>query len=183
MKNLLLIVDMQNDFVDGKLANPMAKEIVPKICDYIRFNFTRIIPSENKDNKIVLTRDTHDENYLHTQEGKQLPIEHGIEGTAGWCVVDEIIDAVRKSGIDYEYVNKPTFGYMYWGDRLQHDTPETIYVCGTLTSMCVLSQVLILKATFPETKIVVLGGLCADLDEERHNAALNVMRACQCEVR
>lgn len=191
MKEVLLVVDMQHDFVDGSLANPNAQTIVPKICNYILTDFKHRIKDMHdirgyttKDFHIILTKDTHSDNYLNTPEGRKLPVEHTIEETSGWCVVEDIIKAVRESGISYNYIHKRNFGYVDWEHALMEngELPEKIYICGTVTSICVVSNALILKALLPNAEIVVLSDLCADMDDEGQKAALKVMKNCQIEV-
>ena len=117
MKKLLVIVDMQNDFVDGALANPEAKKIIKKIKKY----------AESFDGDIVFTRDTHTKNYMETQEGKNLPVPHCIRGTEGWQIVDELKDIPAK----YCF-NKPTFGSMDLAKMIKREYADAeIYFCGT----------------------------------------------------
>lgn len=168
---ILIIIDMQNDFISGSLANKDAEAIVEPICKYI----------ENFKGHIFCTRDTHDTNYLKTSEGKKLPIEHCIKNTAGWCIDDRIQKALR--GRDVGYIDKPTFGSLEWEKSYNdHLTYCDIYLCGTCTDICVISNTLLLKAMRPEANIFVLKDLCAGVTKEKHEAALEVMRSCQVEV-
>mgnify|MGYP003291747523 CR=1 FL=1 len=170
---ILVIVDMQQDFISGSLANPAAEKIVEPICN--------LIENEEYD-KIILTRDTHDENYLNSPEGKKLPIEHCLEQTSGWCVDSRILKALR--GKKYTYENKHNFGFTGWNMSYGSFNCENIEItiCGTVTSICVVSNAIIMKAQFPNANIKVIGDLCADITPENHEAALAVMRACQIEV-
>lgn len=171
-KKVLIIIDMQNDFIDGSLANPAAQVIVPGICELI----------ETGDyNEIILTRDTHAEDYLTTAEGKKLPIEHCIYGTQGWEVNSEIVKAVNAKQVANSYINKPTFGYLHWNKLSNLDEADVDFV-GTCTDICVVSNALIVKATFPNANVRVLGNLCAGLTPEKHEAALNTMSSCQIKV-
>ena len=165
---LLVIVDMQNDFIDGSLSNPAAQAIVPGIVELLK--------SWNGD--IIATRDTHQDNYLKTQEGKNLPIKHCIEYTEGWEINSDILMAMPMSRSSI--VDKPTFGSLGW-ITCANDYDE-IYLCGTCTDICVVSNALIIKACAPETKVKVFGNLCAGLTKEKHEAALEVMRSCQVEI-
>lgn len=170
---VLVIVDMQQDFISGSLANPAAEKIVDPICNLIE---------KEKYDKIILTRDTHDENYLNSPEGKKLPIEHCVEQTSGWCVDDRILKALR--GKKYTYENKHNFGFTGWSMCYGSFNNENIEItlCGTVTSICVVSNAIIMKAQFPNATIKVIGDLCADITPENHEAALAVMKACQIEV-
>lgn len=171
---ILIIVDMQNDFITGALANPDAQKIVQPICDYIK-DFDGL--------DIVCTRDTHKDNYLFTAEGKNLPIKHCIEGTSGWCLEENIRQTIVNAGHEPFYVNKRTFGFKDWDMLSMITKANEIIMVGTCTDICVISNALILKALTPEAKITVLKDLCAGLTKEKHEAALEVMRSCQIEVK
>lgn len=158
-----IIIDMQNGFTTGSLKNDAATAIIPKIAEEAK-NFKK------KGYEIIATRDTHQKNYLETQEGKFLPVEHCIEGTDDWQVASEIALLCDK------FINKPTFGFKDWEKVLT--SPEEIHLCGTCTSICVASNFSILKATFPEVPIYVHKDLCACLTSETNAAALTVMK-CQ----
>lgn len=177
MKNkLLIVVDMQNDFVTGSLANPAAEKIIPNIVEKLKIkDYTYLI----------FTRDTHQKNYLETQEGKNLPVEHCIEGTKGWEIVSELQEFTKNAFI----IDKPTFGYKDWKAKLNElfddennqpgDFPEEIELCGTVSSICVASNATILKSLYPEMSISVLKDLCADLSPEGHEAAMKVLNSQQ----
>ena len=171
----LIIVDMQNDFISGSLANEAAQRIVKPLANYIKeFQGT-----------MIFTRDTHSEDYLDTYEGKNLPVKHCIMDTDGWQINDELLDAVISKEKHAYVFDKPTFGY---ASRLanfikQFDQyPTSIEFTGTCTDICVISNVLGLKEFFPEIDIIVHSNLCAGLSEEKHNAALEVMKSCQVKV-
>ena len=166
----LIVVDMQNDFIDGALANPAAAAIIPDMVEYIK----------NFGGDIICTRDTHYTDYLLTQEGKKLPIPHCICDTKGWELNDAIFDAVRKD--DFTVVNKESFGDISTICYELYRDVDEIYLCGTCTDICVISIALNLKAKYPETKIYCLGNLCAGVTPESHAAALTVMKMCQIEV-
>lgn len=170
---VLVIIDMQQDFISGSLANPAAEKIVEPIC--------KMLEKEHFD-RIILTRDTHDDDYLNTPEGKKLPIEHCIKETSGWCVDSRILKALRNKG--YLYENKHNFGIPNWNMCYSTFDNENIEItlCGTVTSICVVSNAIIMKAQFPKADIKVIGNLCADITPENHEAALAVMKACQIEV-
>ena len=173
---LLIVVDMQNDFVTGSLANHAAEKIIPNIVEKLRAeDYTYLI----------FTRDTHQNNYLKTQEGKNLPFEHCIEGTKGWEIIPELQEFTKNAFI----VDKPTFGYKDWENKLNElfadennhpdDFPEEIELCGVCTAICVSSNATILKSLYPEMPIFIDSNCCACLSEDTHNAALEVMKTQQ----
>ena len=183
MRRILIVIDMQKDFIDGSLANPDAQAIVKPMADLIsRFS-----------GDIIFTRDTHSYDYLNTAEGKKLPIEHCIDGTAGWTIHQDLINSARESHPDMSHVyvfGKTTFGA---ASALASEITSNIYsaagmgnaviyVCGTCTDICVVSNVLGLKEHFPETKICVIEDLCAGLTKEKHNAANEGMKSCQVDI-
>lgn len=169
MKRLLVIVDMQNDFIDGSLANKDAEAIVPGICKLIK----------EWDGDIVCTLDTHLDNYLDTFEGTHLPIKHCIKQTKGWLLNKDIREALV--GKKFDYLEKETFGSDLLG-LIYNDYDEVAFV-GTCTDICVISNVLIYKARSSKTPITVFADLCAGLTPEKHEAALNVMESCQVDIR
>lgn len=168
MKKALIVIDMQNDFVTGALANPAAEAIVKPIAKKVK----------SFDGTIIATRDTHDADYLKSPEGVKLPVEHCIKNTDGWKVVPEI-EAAIKVKQDFRYLDKPTFGMPRDWNLGTYDEVEVV---GTCTDICVVSNVLLLKALYPALSIKVHANLCAGLSEEKHLAALEVMRSCQVEV-
>ena len=166
----LIVVDMQNDFVTGSLANPAAQEIIQFIKSEIE---------SGKYSNILFTQDTHHEGYLNTQEGHNLPIEHCIRGTHGWEIVDELKDYASHSNT----IQKPSFGFVgWWHDEYGLLETEEIVLLGTCTDICVLSNALIIKTLWPEKPITVLAKGCAGVTKEKHEAALEVMRSCQINV-
>ena len=172
MAKTLIIIDMQNDFITGGLGSEAAQNIVEPLCDYIT-NF-------NSNENIICTRDTHDWNYLNTLEGQNLPIEHCIQDTAGWCIDDRILKALREKR--YNIINKNHFGTLEWKSISYMITSE-IEICGVCTDICVISNAIILRTIFPEAKITVLSDLCAGTSEEHHKQALEIMYQCDIEVR
>ena len=165
----LIVVDMQNDFIDGVLGTKEAIAIVPnvkkKIAEYIA-----------NGNKILYTRDSHNEDYMRTNEGKHLPIKHCVIGSHGWRVADEI------ENIDCEHIDKPNFGWTGWYDYYPELAMGDIELIGLCTDICVVSNALMLKAMFPETNIFVDASCCAGVTPETHKAALLTMKMCQIEV-
>lgn len=161
----LIVVDMQNDFISESLGTKEAQAIVSnvkkKIAEYM-----------DRGDEIIFTRDTHFKNYLETNEGKHLPVEHCIEGTYGWMIAD---------GLEVEncrYIDKPTFGWTHWNVR----NFEEIEIIGLCTDICVVSNALILKAQFPEINITVDASCCAGVTPESHKASLLTMKMCQINV-
>lgn len=175
-KKVLVVVDMQNDFIDGSLANPMAQTIVHKVAKYVS-TFKGLI---------VFTRDTHDEDYLNTREGKHLPVPHCIALTDGWQINEKIYEAAENNpNAEILRVNKSTFSAgspLYAAIKTKCEFPDEIQICGTCTDICVVSNALSLVGSFVKANIVVLADLCAGLTKEKHEAALEVMRSCQIEV-
>ena len=172
----LIVVDMQNDFITGALANPAAEAIVPKIAEYV----------SKWNGHLILTRDTHHSDYLDTMEGKNLPVKHCIEGTEGWDIVNEIDSVINwVEAEDVTYIDKPTFGYVQ-GIKNYIDSltgyPTSIELCGTCTDICVVSNALGLKEAYPECQIIVHKDMCAGVTPESHNAALKVMEMCQVKI-
>ena len=165
MKKTLIVVDMQKDFIDGSLGTKEAVAIVNNVKKKIKEY------QENGD-EIIFTRDTHQTDYLNTNEGKHLPVEHCIEGTDGWKIREEL----EVQGAIY--INKPTFGYLNW-DEYNLEEVELIGLC---TDICVVSNALIIKAMYPEIKVTVDASCCAGVTPESHAAALTTMKMCQVEV-
>lgn len=163
----LLVIDMQNDFVDGALGTKEAQAIVPYVKE-------KIEQRRKEGYRVIFTRDTHFEDYLETQEGKKLPVPHCKIMTDGW----QIVDGLWKQGD--EIVCKLSFGYCDWWKTL-YDVEE-IELVGLCTGICVSSNALILKAYFPEVPIKVDPRGCACVTVESHNAALLTMKMCQIEV-
>lgn len=165
MKRTLIVVDMQKDFIDGALGTKEAVAIVDNVKK-------KIAEYQANGDEIIFTRDTHQADYLKTNEGKHLPVEHCIEGTEGW----KIWEGLEVPGASY--IDKPTFGYMNWAE---YDLQE-VEMVGLCTDICVVSNALIIKATFPEIKVSVDASCCAGVTPESHAAALVTMKMCQVEV-
>ena len=178
MKKITIVIDMQNDFLTGSLANPDAVSIIPSVLDQIK----------NSD-YVMYTRDTHGENYLDTHEGKNLPVPHCVEGTHGWQIVDEL-DPQNITDIKmWHIVNKPTFGDvniwmdMYFADLVNWNGEGVeVTFCGTCTDICVVSNAMIVKSLYPELVVNVKADACAGLTPEKHKAALDVMSSCQINI-
>jgi nicotinamidase-related amidase len=162
-----IVIDMQNGFTTGSLANPAAQEIIPRIKEEIE-------KARKEGATIVYTRDTHQENYLETGEGKHLPIKHCVEGTDDWQIVDEL-----KPGDDDVIINKEHFGYAAWADYIEPG--DEVTMVGTCTDICVISNALAIKM-IENVEVNILAGACAGLAPATHKAALEVMRCCQCNI-
>ena len=172
-KKVLVVVDMQKDFIDGALGTKEAVGIVEKAAAEIA-QFT---------GKIFVTMDTHHDNYLETAEGKKLPVPHCIKGTDGWLLNEKIQAAL--AGKDCVRIEKGTFGSTKLADAIREigNQEELEIKCfGLCTDICVVSNVLLLKANFPEAKIAVRADCCAGVTQESHEAALKTMQMCQIEV-
>ena len=182
LQKILVVVDMQNDFIDGSLGTDEAKKIVPAVVNKIN-NFA---------GDIYATKDTHYEDYLTTSEGIKLPVEHCIRDTSGWEINNEVEAALSSYSIKPDnmltYVLKPTFGstdlvYLI-EEYLEEYEEEDLYIelVGLCTDICVVSNALLLKAHFPSAKICVDSSCCAGVTPETHEAALTTMRMCQIDV-
>lgn len=171
MKKVLIVVDMQNDFIDGALGTKEAQAIVPAVIAKIR---------EYKGEKVFATRDTHYENYMETAEGKHLPVPHCIKDTHGWEMNSDVAEALEA--VDAEIIDKPTFGSTALVKKV-YELAKTddleIELIGLCTDICVVSNALLLKANLPETVIKVDEACCAGVTPESHAAALLTMKMCQ----
>ena len=177
MKKITVVIDMQNDFITGSLANSDAANIVPSVIEEI-----------NKSDVVIYTRDTHGDNYFETQEGKNLPVQHCIKDTWGWEIVDELNPKnIILVGKQFYIVNKPTFGCVdIWKDnffkKLVNEKDVEVTFCGTCTDICVVSNAMIVKSLYPEIVVNVKADACAGLTPDKHKAALNVMDSCQINI-
>ena len=189
---VLIVVDMQKDFVDGSLGTPEAQAIVPLVAETIE-------QMADPDTVVIFTKDTHEHFYLNTLEGKNLPVEHCIAGTAGHSIVDEVINAYVRS---YNYldpfevyplaatdplcVEKPTFGSVELQNILatinENSPIEEITLMGLCTGICVMSNAILVKATLPEVPVNVVADCCACVTPESHKTALEAMKLCQINI-
>ncbi len=174
-RKFLIVVDMQNDFIDGALGTKEAQAIVDAAAEQIR-------ACREAGYQVIATLDTHEENYLETPEGKKLPVCHCIRGTEGWKLNPKIQKAVG----DGILVEKPTFGSVMLPELIRKRTgPEdsiTIELLGLCTDICVVSNTLLLKAHFPDARIAVHTRCCAGVTPEKHRAALDTMQSCQIDL-
>ena len=172
MEKLLVVVDMQNDFVDGALGTPEAVGIVENVVAKIK----------NHVGPVVYTRDTHPENYLKTQEGKNLPVVHCVKGTPGW----ELNPAVQETVNGRTIFDKPTFGSVelahYVAKLFRENKIKAVELIGLCTDICVLSNAILLKAAEPELKVSVDASCCAGVTPKSHQNALEAMKMCQVEI-
>ena len=172
---VLVVIDMQKDLTTGALGNPETAAVVDNVAAYIE-KFRK----ENKDAKIIATLDTHYENYMDTQEGKNLPVPHCIRGTEGWMLEDAVENALGEDCIKLE---KITFGAVDIPFAVGKDEEiEEIQMLGVCTDICVISNAMILKAAFPEVPIKIIADCCAGVTPESHNNALAAMKMCQMEI-
>lgn len=170
MKNYLVVVDMQKDFIDGVLGTSEAVEIVEKIVEKMR----------TFDGEVIFTRDTHFDNYLETQEGKYLPVPHCKKGSSGWQL-QERIAAVKPENA--KIFDKNTFASVelasYLSEMNEKDGIEQITFVGVCTDICVISNAMLVKAYMPEVEIVIDAKCCAGVTPKSHNNALEAMKMCQ----
>ncbi len=174
MKKLLLVIDMQNDFIDGALGTKEAEAIVPNVVKRI----------QEFEGDVLYTRDTHSEDYMETQEGKNLPVPHCIKGTPGWELCPEL-KALRDAGHS-PVLDKLTFGAKDLPAYLETRYPrglESAELIGLCTDICVISNAMVLKAFFPELPVSVTASCCAGVTPESHENALNAMKMCQIAIR
>ena len=169
-KNVLVVVDMQKDFIDGALGTSEAVQIVDNVAEMIK----------GFDGEVVFTRDTHFDNYLETQEGKKLPVPHCIKGSDGWQI-DKKLEALRLD--EKKVFDKLTFGSVELADYLKSLVSlECVTLIGLCTDICVISNALLIKANLPEVTIRVVERCCAGVTPENHKNALEAMKICQIEV-
>lgn len=174
-KKVLVCIDIQNDFISGSLRNDEAFKRIPNIVYKIK---------EFKGDYIFVTRDTHQKNYLKTNEGKYLPVEHCIEGTPGWELDWQVKEALEKKTCPVKYINKPTFGSFELVDEISKIEGELdIEIIGFVSSICVVSNALLLKAKlYDRANISVISSCTAGLNDKNNEAAFETMRSCQINI-
>ena len=164
----LIVVDMQKDFITGSLGSELAEKIVPYVVEKVK----------NFDGKVIFTRDTHFADYMKTQEGKKLPVEHCIKGTDGWNIPKDIL---RNNN---NVIEKYTFGSVDLFEKLKKiNNIESIELIGLCTDICVVSNALLAKANFPNIQITVDSTCCAGVTPESHNKAIDTMKMCQIDIK
>ena len=195
-KKAIVFVDVQKDFIDGALRNEEAIKVMPKLIEFAKECF-------RNNYKLYATRDTHEKTiydntsapkeafnpevplsgYMTTFEGQRLPVEHCVEGTDGWMIDDRLMDVIYGK---CTFINKMTFGSFDLGEVIAEEFNgndlDEIVLCGFVTDICLVSNALLLRAKFPNTKIVVMKNLCAGTTKENHKAALRIMQSCQIDV-
>ena len=171
MQNILIVVDMQNDFISGALGTAEAQAIVPKVVEKVK-GFT---------GRVIFTRDTHFENYLSTQEGRNLPVPHCIKGSDGWQICAELAPLCTEPPVD-----KPTFGSYTLAELLAtaniREPIGSITLVGLCTDICVIANAMVIKAFLPEVTVKVDAACCAGVTPESHRNALEAMKVCQITV-
>ena len=173
MRKILVVVDMQNDFVDGALGSKEAVAIVDNVVNKIN----------EFDGEIIVTYDTHQDDYMKTRESKYLPVPHCIKGTDGWQLNKKVQKALNATK-GFRVIHKPTFGSTRLVEMIHeynYDTAEVTFI-GLCTDICVVSNAMLLKANYPEMNIIVDASCCAGVTPESHNAALITMKMCQIDV-
>lgn len=171
MRELLVVVDMQTDFVNGALGTKEAQNIVENVVSKVKF-------AKKCGKDIIFTMDTHQENYLETQEGKKLPVAHCIKGSKGWEIIPELQELTK----DCMMVEKPSFGSTQLAHIAARGQYEKIELVGLCTDICVISNAMILKSSLPEAEISVDANCCAGVSPESHRNALEAMKMCQIEI-
>lgn len=174
MKKLLIVVDMQNDFIDGALGTKEAVAILPNAINKIK----------NWEGDIIATRDTHTSNYIETREGKYLPVPHCIKGTPGHEINYYIKEALTCHDDDYDVtvIDKITFGSVNLSEMVISGKYDYVELVGLCTDICVVSNAMLIKAALPEIDVAVDATCCAGVTPETHNAALTTMKMCQIDV-
>ena len=176
MNKVLILIDAQEDFTRGSLRNEEAIKALPIIHDIVEF-------AANNEMTIAYTADTHGEDYLDTQEGKNLPVPHCVYRTPGWNICMEVVNVEYP----HEVIMKETFGYTGWDKQYnvvsqKIKTADEVWLCGFCTDICVSANFQLLKAYYPEVPIVVISDGCAGVTPELHEAALKVMQSCQAKL-
>lgn len=170
MKNVLVVVDMQKDFIDGALGTKEAVAIVDNVAEAIR----------SFDGEVIFTRDTHFDNYMETQEGRNLPVPHCIKDTEGWQI-DKKLESLRTD--DMKVFDKLTFGSVDLAAYLKENKElEQVTLVGLCTDICVISNALLIKANLPEVEITVLEKCCAGVTPQSHKNAIEAMKMCQIKI-
>ena len=173
----LVVVDMQKDFITGSLGTKEAEAILPKVTEKV----------QGFEGKVIFTRDTHTEDYLETQEGKNLPVKHCIRGEEGWKLADALDALAQASGS--RIYDKPAFGSPELAAFLKEENDrepggiEEIEICGLCTDICVISNALMIKAFLPEVSVSVDAACCAGVTPQSHQNALEAMKMCQIKIR
>lgn len=167
MKKLLVLIDFQNDFIDGSLGTAEAQTIVPRVVEKL---------NTYKESERLATQDTHFEDYLTTQEGKNLPVLHCQKGTKGW-------EIRKEAQVGFKRVfEKNIFGSIQLAEYIRDERVEQVELIGICTDICVISNAMLIKSFAPEVKIIVDASCCAGVTPESHGAALETMKSCQIHI-
>jgi nicotinamidase-related amidase len=173
MKKALIIIDMQNDFITGALGSSQARAVLPRVAAKIQAHI--------KDGgDLFFTRDTHGADYPGTAEGRRLPVVHCIEDSEGWMIAGELSIAIRDYPV--RIIDKRTFGSLELALSLKDAGYDEIEICGLVSSVCVVSNALIIKAALPETRIILDASCTAGVTDEDYRASLCVMRMCHIDI-
>lgn len=171
MNNYLIVVDMQNDFIDGALGTAEAVAIVANVAEKIK----------GFEGRVIFTRDTHFDNYMDSQEGKNLPVPHCIKGSKGWEIRAEL-EALRKE----QAIDKPTFGSVALMEMLSAENKispiDSVTLIGLCTDICVISNAMLIKAAMPEVPVILDAACCAGVTPASHKNALEAMKMCQIKI-
>lgn len=175
-KKLLVVIDMQNDFIDGALGTKEARRIVPNVVTQIE------LANSTNYSSIAVTLDTHECDYMSTQEGKNLPVEHCMMNEWGWELNDEIQQALNESNMSIEYFTKNTFGSEQLANYIKYNKYNYVKLVGLCSDICVISNALLIKALNPEVEIAVLKHATAGVNPTSHKNAIEAMRMCQIKI-
>lgn len=175
MKKMLIVVDMQNDFIDGALGTTEAQVIVKNVDKKIR-------DYDKAGDLVIFTADTHTQQYMETQEGVNLPVPHCIKGTPGWQISDKLYRPQDAPVIEKETFGSKDLGIMLMELERAGEMPEAIELVGLCTDICVISNAMMIKAFLPEVPVVVDSSCCAGVTPESHQNALEAMKMCQIKI-
>jgi nicotinamidase-related amidase len=180
---ILIVIDMQNDFIEGALGTKEAVSIVDSVIERIE---------NSKGELILFTRDTHQEDYLETSEGKKLPVIHCIEGSKGWEINEKVQrawlyneDTIVLPQLNNNTFDKPVFGSVKLVEFLKDHEGEIteIELLGVCTDICVISNGIMIRNTLPDVKLIVNSSCCAGVTPGSHNKALEIMEMCQIDIK
>ena len=171
MKRLLIVVDFQNDFVNGSLGFDQAKELEKPIVELIK-------EYQKNNDEVVYTMDTHPQNYLKTYEGKHLPVTHCVENTEGWQLYGQVKNLLKNA----RCFIKPTFPSLELAEYLKDKEYQDITLVGLVSHICVLSNAIMAKAALPQTPIRIMMNATSSIDLETHKKSIDVMKSMQIEV-
>lgn len=171
MRKVIVVIDMQNDFIDGALGTKEAQVMLPHLVAKLE---------REKDALLIFTQDTHSKNYMETQEGRNLPVPHCIKPEKGWEIAPSLQPFVKKAAA---VIEKPAFGSLELPKAVAKLQPDEVELVGLCTDICVISNAMILKAAFPELTVAVDASCCAGVTPASHDNALQAMKMCQVDIR